>query len=606
MNRVHSWAHTFFVINTQTLTGAEQFIANVHVAEQISASRQKLQQSKGPASTPASENSLCAFTQLAWIPTTQGLKTVRETYEQAHLIEGFDEDLTGVEQSSLTRLFASLTALLLRDGRKLREATGQFAAADIDRLQELVAPHMDLFHPEVPFLQRPATLRAPNASKWSKPASLYPWAQTDEVGLFFDRIEPEPEFSLPRAVLALSCFMTHSLPSNKAMSDHDGEGYTNYGQFSGSPGWQHPGGEYGAAAVEIMFTGETLFETLLRTTPLNWVTGGGLPAWMDWGANKTMKTRSKLPPLWHETWFPNQAFCIWNEDRTKLVGVITGGGVHLPPDSFFEMQSGRGKNRVTTPVPVPQQPPWDFNLLDKAAKKEWSLALAHFWSTRKHHDPFYLWSMVDPNTQKKGAEVKYRAYRPRLTGSIKETLAGWYRDKAMDVLYDNKRRFVVDPDQYDYVTFMSHTVGGQSASPQIRSSMVYTDKMSVWFPKELPAPFAAAANTIGAVVNDLENIWLERDANGKPVFGKLDPSTANQKNRTVKLFWMKISDQLPQFLDDPQATSTPEFWQKVRTIAFASYDQATMAYARSAGIHRTESRRARLSLSLHSTLEKHL
>lgn len=515
-----------------------------------------------PVTAPGVPESLCVFEQLAWVPTTEGALSIREVYERAHEIEGLSPRLTGAEYSSVIRLFASLTALMCRTGQGMKVPAESFPAADIDRLAELVRPHMDLFHPTRPFLQR----HPEDASEYeatAKPARLYPWKQSEGADLFFDRAEEDDTFDLPTAVMALSVFSTHSIGANVS--------FNGVLQGYGSPGLQHPGS---FPAVEVMFAGRNLFETLLVTTPRDWVTGGGLPAWMDrWCASS--QHSGEPMTMWRQTWGPNQVIARWDDTRTRLVGVATGGGLPLAP--------GLG---------VPQGPPLDP---ERAAElKLWHEQRVGFTASRRHEDPYYLWSM-EPLKKPKGDQThKLVAHRPVMGYAMGETLASWHKGPAAKALHDGGRRFVVDADAYDYVTFISHVLRGSSLSAQMRSSVVRRENASTWVSDAVHGDsMMLASDTLMAVSKAVTQPWINFQS-------------VSLKIRATRMFWTAISSQTRTFFDDPTSVNRQEYWSAVHQAALESFDRTSSMLGVGVGGHRVEAERARLVNVLRKMLVTHL
>lgn len=539
-------------------------MASLDVAERVAARRRKVINAVpvAPASQLVNPESLCVFEQLAWVPTTSGVLTIREVYERAHEIEGLSPRLNGAEYSSVIRLLASLSALLCRTDRGVRIPSGRFDAADIDRLAAMVRPHMDLFHSTRPFLQRHH--EGDPKFKFAKPAILYPWKQSEGSDLFYDRAESSGALDLPAAVLALSVYSTHSVAQNPKIGE--------ISQGFGSPGLQ-ASGSY--PAVEVMFAGDNLFETLLVTTPRDWVTGGGLPAWMDRWCTQS-STDGEPMTMWRQTWAPNQAIAKWNPAKTQLVKAAAGGGLPLPPG-----------------LAVAQDPP-GAGEENKPARQTWINERKTFVSSRAHEDPFYLWAL-EPLRKPKGDQThRMVAHRPVMGYTMGEALASWHKSSAAKALHDCGRRFVVEADLYNFVTFISHVTGGSDMSSQVRSSVVRQEKKSTWISKAVHGEsLAAASETLMAVSRAVTQPWINFQ-------------TVGMKIRATRLFWTAISAQTRTFFADPESVNRQEYWRAVRNAALESFDRTSSLLGVGVGGHRIEAERARLVNVLRKILVNHL
>ncbi|WP_311380782.1 type I-E CRISPR-associated protein Cse1/CasA [Arthrobacter sp. ISL-28] len=453
-----------------------------------------------------------------WIRTSDGLRTVRETLLGAHRIAGLEPGLNGIEVGTFLRVLTSVASLVLRHQSS---SACSFQTESVDAVLEMLSPASNLFDPEWPFMQTTHDGSGITSGPKAPVKKLYPWMPGDRAEEFWTGGSVAKEFDTTAATLALAVHYHYSFGGNNRI---DGRACVN-----GSPGIRYPG--VGYTATEVLWRGETLFETLLMNTPRSWVGGDGLPAWAD-----PVCARSKggpgepEHPLWRATWGSNTAQCLW--DGGVLTAVSTGGSVYLPPTM------GAGKE----------------------AAKAW-------WDHRNTEDTFYLYADIETkNAAGTVTSVQRRAQRLDLGHQETDLAVEWNAKGLSSAVRSRSKGTVRTPGRGTQLMFLRHLVEGSASSPVVRRTEVLISSAKKWMVDEDRADAVAdAASLVKAVCSELSKPFT--------VKGRL---TALRDRRTdaETAFWLKVSAPFEDFIINGAGSAVdPAIWPLVRSAAIQAFDE---------------------------------
>jgi len=197
---------------------------------------------------------------------------------------------------------------------------------------------------------------------------------------------------------------------------------------------------------------------------------------------------------------------------------------------------------------------------------------------------------------------EYKAHRPLMQGVRTETLAGWHSGGGVEAMDATRRRFVVQPNQYDYLHFVSHNFKGGTKSPGLTVSTVFREKPESWIPEgEDLRILRNSSEKIMEVAKALHKAWGPlpgENPDAKPF--------VSMQERTNKSFWTLVAAATREFIDKPQAVNTTSYWRLVRNSAEKAFDRSTTMLSKSAGVHMVEFRRRLLVNQLNKILENYL
>lgn len=370
----------------------------------------------------ASDNVL---TEVAWIPTAQGLATPQEVLlgkRPGGADPWVTEDLlvgSGYQTGSVLRFLVSVMAVAQRYWNGRPEVVDPNA---INRAIEELSEYAHLQDPEKPFMQR-LTVEKAEVKEVKK---LDPSITSDQAEAFWNfSMEKPKEINFSQAALALVQFHYYSPVGN---SLYDGKKPKN-----GSPGFRFPGKNN--TATEVFWRGENLHETLIMNLPKNWISGNSLPAWADRTAEKSDRTH----PLWRATWSSNVAACYWSEE-----GMLTGVGIGGVPEEWY-------------PYPKTKK---------KYDPKEW-------WDLRNIEDPFYLYKEGEKTPQ-----------RLDIGKDATELAVTWNAEGNAARMRRNGTNRLLPAGDDSSVFFLRHLIGGTGSSPVIRASEIFSPYDAIWNPPE--------------------------------------------------------------------------------------------------------------------------
>ncbi len=376
-----------------------------------------------------------------------------------------------------------------------------FTDEAIDRAIADLSSASDPFDNELPFLQRPiltpsgpndrARKLGPNQHPVKK---LSPAMAPDEAEAYWNLLnEPEPELTLPDALLALTVFHHMSMAGNNA---YDGDKCQ-----MGSPAMRFVGADF--TATEVFFDGPRLLETLLALIPRSWVDGVGLPAWADRTCALSFDERAgQAHPLWAATWSSNAPACHWT--GTQLTGVRTGG---IPESWYLKSEMG------TT----------------KESRKSW-------WDERNTHDPFYLY-MHDRN-----GDLKVQRLDLGVDGT--HLAVEWAAENKMSALLARVNDTVIGrPPDENQVLFARHHISGTASSPNIRASELFspdTDRWAFDINEEVRTDIQTQADTIQQLNYTLRSSFRRKTSTEKGTSPVLD-DLADRQDDASAAFWRRIT-----------------------------------------------------------------
>ncbi|WP_183164391.1 type I-E CRISPR-associated protein Cse1/CasA [Arthrobacter oryzae] len=458
------------------------------------------------------------FTAVPWIRTSDGFKTVRETLLEAHRIAGLEPGLTGIETGTYLRVLTSVAALVLR---YQGVSAGSFHPESVDAALDFLAPASDLFDPEWPFLQAAHDGSGIAAGPKTPVKKLYPWMPADRAEEFWTGSSVAREFDTAAATLALAVHYHYSLGGNNRI---DGRACV-----YGSPGIRYPG--IGYTATEVLWRGDTLFETLLLNTPRSWVTGDGLPAWAD-----PLCARSKggpgepEHPLWRATWGSNTARCLW--EGGVLTAVSTGGSAHFPPTM------GAGKEGA----------------------KAW-------WNQRNTEDTFYLYADIETRNAA-GAVTTVQRKAQRLDFGHQETdLAVEWNSKGLSSAVRRRSQGTVrTPGRGAQLMFLRHLVDGSASSPVVRRTEVLISSPKKWVVDEDRSDAVSdAASLVKAVCSEVAKPFTPK--------GRLT-ALRDRRAEAETAFWLKVSGPFEDFIINGTGSAVdPAVWPMVYSAALRAFDE---------------------------------
>lgn len=391
------------------------------------------------------ERSINALTDVPFIPTAEGLKTVRTTLLEMHK-PGFEisKNLAGYEYSTTHRFLASTVAVVIQElniatsPRKIKKLLEKGLPEDaVDAALERLAQGSDVFDPFFPFMQQPVlnavnpnnkdTYVGPGIHPVKKLSPSMPPAEAEDFWQLL--AASDGELDLPSALQALTTFRFFSVAGNNS---YDGRKCLN-----GSPSMRFPGKGY--TATEIIWEGSSLLHSILLMIPTRWITGHALPAWAD--PKCEISRENGLPhPLWTSSWSSNAPATAWKDG--KMVGVKTGG----IPENWYVPEMGKGDDR-----------------------KRW-------WDSRNRTDPYYLYQKLNSSDEK--SELALQRLDLGTDGTA--LAVEWAAKSKTKALLKWQYPRLAYPDLDCHLLFVRHRVEGTASSPNIRESEIFTPDRERW------------------------------------------------------------------------------------------------------------------------------
>lgn len=450
------------------------------------------------------------------------MATVREALLQAHTFRGIDTSLNGVQFGATMRLLTSVAAVVIRhqDQRRPfnRFEDSKFEAGAIDAAIDELSKYADLFDTEHPFLQLAPDPKNPVTDPVKK---LLPYMPPDRAEGFWAASGQANRLELSDAVLGLLVSYFYSFGGNNRL---DGRACVN-----GSPGIRYVGKGY--TATEIMWQGQSLFETLSHNIPNTWVGGIGLPAWADpRGTTALQDSKIAEHPLWRATWGSNTARCQW--EGSQLVAASVGGSPYRPP------LMGQEKHEA----------------------KAW-------WDLRNTQDPFYLYHRVTVNGSKGGGgSAEPKAQRLDFGYGVTQLEAEWHSKNLSGALSGHSSHRAKNAGSDTPLLFLRHLVEGSASSPVIRRSEVMVSDRSLWQVSDKRAnAVAVASNRVKATMHELCKPFTRK--------GRLG-ALENRRNDVEAEFWSEVRGPFANYILNGSNDSyvDPQVWPEVLAAALRAFD----------------------------------
>lgn len=376
------------------------------------------------------------LTDIAWVKTDRGLKTVEDVLKNAKSLK-LETQIPAYEFGSQLRFLMTIFALVIQkaDGYK------NISENHIDDVLVLLEPHSHLLDEYDPFLQMPKRLfkdtsqilkknkngvEELNSAALKTPAKLLPAEPNGKQEVFWD-FEDKTDFntSVEQAVLLLVAAYLYKSGGNfgfepgvTAKNSASALRYVDTGKLP--------------PAIEIIPLGANLFDTLVMSIPKEYITPDNvLPHWAD---RESLVTNPQgFSPLWRFTWSFATTYCVWGVTEDDAI-VLKSVGVGAT-DAFL-------------PKPVFTH-----------AKDQWK----EFDATRKAQDPFYFYYLTD-----KGESKMYYA---NLSGEPHYYVARWNADALAEKLISKWRKNIrYSDDKLDNLLFLEQATGGTAQSFTIRHS----------------------------------------------------------------------------------------------------------------------------------------
>lgn len=477
-----------------------------------------------PACPTTGHMSKNALTEVEWVQTTSGAKTVLDVLRSSDEIEGLASHLNALEMSATQRLLTHVFALVARqEGQLERIESGQAPTEKaLDAVFEQLAASSDVFDDQYPFFQQP-TLAPDRGGKKGDPdpaGVLSPVGMVQRAKDFWNlRDRREDTLPLEGAILLL---VTHAFYSPLSNARYNGAKMLN-----GAPGYRfHGTGENSNTATEVLWRGGNLLQTLALNTPLAWVEDSSLPAWAD----REGKTRSSGSVLWDASWSPQAPACVWSEDA--LLGAWRGG-----------VPSGW--------MPIP------------GATKD---QMDKWVNTRNESDPCYLYR---PNKQ---GELK--AYRLDVSRDLSDLAINWNSEGIIGELRKNSAR-IIRPSRESKIVFSRLVTEGTGSSPQIRAADILVGDQCVWAPNpQVSAKVSAFADLLLGISGEVAKPFSEPSKSdlAKAATHPLVSIKQLEDYRAdvLAIYWRNISALFTSFAHDPDMEVD---FGAIVAVAMSAFDQ---------------------------------
>ena len=367
------------------------------------------------------------LTDIPWIMTTEGKKTIEETLLLSH-VEGFNisKDQEGFFYGAQMRILAQVAALAIRNADSHADGILDegFSQDTLNKTFKQLDDGAHLRSGKYPYMQWP--LDTPLQEKDKKPVTkLLPTVTSDNAYEFWDLHVVPDELDPSEAALWVTVWGMYSMTGNTKISGNKPKNFTP--AFRCSPK---------SVPTEVIYEGDSLIETLIRhIDPTMIEETKGLPAWADRTGEKS-NDQTHMSRLWKATWSSNACILYWNDDPSHpVVQYVEIGGI---PESWC-------------PLPV------------KGNKKEWS-------DSRDQEDFFYCYKTHED----KGNTTRKLSYFP-LDQNATEMAVTW----ATTNIYQ-PNRISISTGKNVTPVLIQHRVEGTTSSPSIRTSRVTTTDPKTW------------------------------------------------------------------------------------------------------------------------------
>lgn len=367
------------------------------------------------------------LTDIPWITTTEGKKTIEETLLLSH-VEGFNisKDQEGFFYGAQMRILAQVTALAIRNADRHTDdiLDDGFSQETLNKTFEQLDEGAHLRSGKYPYMQWP--LDTVSQEKGKKPVTkLLPTVTSDAAYGFWDLHAMPNELDPSEATLWVTVWGMYSMTGNTKISGKKPENFTP--AFRLSP--KH-------VPTEVIYEGDSLLETLIRhIDPAMLEEPKGLPAWADRTGEKS-NSKTRMSRLWKATWTSNACILHWNDDSdSSVVQHVEIGGT---PENWC-------------PLPI------------KGNEKEWS-------DSRDQEDFFYCYK----THEYKGNTTRKLSYFP-LDQNATALAVTW----ATANIYQ-PNRISISTGKNITPVLIQHRVEGTATSPSIRASRVTTTDPKTW------------------------------------------------------------------------------------------------------------------------------
>ena len=381
---------------------------------------------------------LSALTDVAWIRTSVGPKTVEETLLNAHTLN-LDTTQPAVDVDATLRFLTHIVALVVREDPNPTEDGGFSPVAVTTALQQLEDATRLGGNPEdtsfMSLVVGDDSLGGGRRPAHTMLRKLSPGLHPNNAKAFWDLSTPDPtELPAAEACQALVTYASAFPTGNNKLHGVGGRG--NGAAIFGVEAGKRP-------MVDVWVTGPTLYDTLLMNTPTDWVDKGGLPAWGD------REAQQGETPLWKASWTPNTVGTQWGEDGSLLAVVLGGVPTEWLPQSVATELADDPESKAVRA--------W---LDDRALTA----------------NPPALWY-----TNKKGEQKRLYLTQPET--SVVPLATSWMREGHWTQL-EERTAGMVEPASPDASVWMIWLqVDGSGTAPSVRASHLLTGDHPLWLPK---------------------------------------------------------------------------------------------------------------------------
>ena len=389
--------------------------------------------------------SINCLVEVPFIPTSNGLMTVREVLIQSHDPRlKISKEMPGFMYTSLIRFLASIVAVVVQqigiaeNKRRLKKlASAGFSPEEVDQALSKLRHASDLYDEKIPFMQQPALpISDPKHTdylgKGKKPVKkLIPSMPSNEAEVYWNlHTAQEQELPLETALLHLITFHFGSMVGNNK--------YFGRKCLTGAPAYRS--GEIPGTRTEILWEGESILKSLFYMIPEDWAEGTGLPAWADRLCERSRQGQD-IHPLWAATWSSNAAATAW--ENTTMIGVQTGG---VPNEWYIPEMGSSPKDR-----------------------DRWTDA-------RDERDSFYLYLIK----QSKKGGGKLTLQHVDLGKDSTALAVEWAAKRKTLPLRNPPHPRLLKPAAEANVLFVQHRIEGSATSPIIRFSEIAIPSTKRW------------------------------------------------------------------------------------------------------------------------------
>lgn len=367
------------------------------------------------------------LTDIPWIITTEGKKTIGETLLLSH-VEGFNisKEQEGFFYGAQIRILTQIAILAIRNtaGGIDHVLDNGFSQESLTETFEQLDDGAHLRSGKYPFMQWPLDTDVTGKTQQNVEKLLSTGASSD----FWDLGSRKTALSLEDATLWATVWGLYSMAGNTVIQGKRHKNCAPAGR-----------GDYaGRTATEIIFEGETLSETLINcadTKALLSKNTDDLPAWADREGTRS-NTLTEMGPLWKLSWSSNACLLHWENDEVVKVSL---GGV---PNNWL---------------------PTGFK------ESGYNDALKNWDADRDVEDAFYMYAHEEKNgeTKPRLKEIPYEI-------STTEMMLRWVLEGAYAFKKPRPGVRTKNP------VILQHKLSDDFKTPLIRSSRVLDTDPSLW------------------------------------------------------------------------------------------------------------------------------